>query len=103
MHNLELITYQCKSRIEHLIAKQKKQELRYLPEENIWYELGIDQGDGLGTQTVLRVDTTEQLLEHVISNRSIQKQLIDIGLQHVFLDVWHLNNDGLPSPIVCEK
>ena len=55
---------------------------------NQWLELCIDQGDELGTRTLVKADTFEYILQIVTACESDQDALCKLGFDHVTLELW---------------
>ena len=83
--------------IEHLFYKLNDQVKKG---KNQWYELGIDQGNKLGTKTIVSGDTKEQIMHEVLTNKQIQDSLLQTGFDHVFLDIWQITAKDMPN-IIC--
>lgn len=82
--------------IEHLLKKLNDQVKKG---KDQWYELGIDQGNQLGTRTLVSGDTKEQIMQEVLTSKQIQDRLLQTGFDHVFIDIWQMDTRDMPNTI----
>ena len=72
-------------------------------DENQWFELGVNYGDEIGTKTLLSSNEKEDLIRLVLTDQCSQEEILKVGFDHVFLELWGENSKGNPEPIYSSQ
>ena len=72
-------------------------------DENLWFELGVNYGDEIGTKTLLSSNEKEDLIRLVLTDQCSQEEILKVGFDHVFLELWGENSKGNPEPIYSSQ
>ena len=72
-------------------------------DENQWFELGVNDGDEIGTKTLLSSNEKEDLIRLVLTDQCSQEEILKVGFDHVFLELWGENSKGNPEPIYSSQ
>lgn len=88
----------CQILLNHLFSLlNTKNSLR----ETQWYELGVDYGNEIGTQTIAQGKSIQDLLS-ACNSITNQTEILKVGFDHTFLEIWD-NLSGDPTPILSVK
>lgn len=83
----------CQLLLKHLFSLL---DTKSFLKETQWYELGVDYGNEIGTRTIAKGKSIQDLLS-ACNSITNQTEILKVGFDHTFLEIWDdLSGDPVP-------